>query len=199
MTGIANPLGEIDEGHQARDCITWLSSTSFRVERVDHACSSNAFRACCRPAESGARARPPASRGSARRGRRGRQTKPRTVKRSSHSLTYASGTRQRRRSRASGTACATSRTSFVTSPTHAKAAGGPALRSTTLGRTSAAPTRSSLRGSQMLGRLFGAIGTTRWPSGSRNSAAFPQPSGSARAASQTGWELSPSVCGQKAR
>ena len=43
LTGIANPLGEIDEGHQARDCITWLSSTSFRVERVDHACSSNAF------------------------------------------------------------------------------------------------------------------------------------------------------------
>ena len=152
LTGIANPLGEIDEGHQARDCthlvIFYLiqgraGRSRLLLERLFElvAAPLNLARVL---------ARPPASRGSARRGRRGRQTKPRTVKRSSHSLTYASGTRQRRRSRASGTACATSRTSFVTSPTHAKAAGGPALRSTTLGRTSAAPTRSSLRGSQML-------------------------------------------------
>jgi hypothetical protein len=69
------------------------------------------------------------------------------------------------------------------------------LRSTTLGRTSAAPTISSLRGSQMLGRLLApsARRAGRAPSVTRR-----RPSATRRLRLRRfpdGWELSPSVCG----
>ena len=51
LTSIANPLGEIDEGHQARDCTHMVIFTSFRVERVAHTCPANLLSSLLPPAD----------------------------------------------------------------------------------------------------------------------------------------------------